>query len=545
MEAQVTRLKINATNLKNSLVGYNKQLSKLRAEERRISFNNQRKIIQKQKEASVEKGGIGSTLSNLQSKILSGPLGFFDKVKEFFGIVLLGLLINNLPKIIDGLKKFFTDNAWLIKVVKVTLDVIGKGIMGMIYLVDEYPAAVMKQMDNERRWVAGEIDKVVAIAQGAYSVWNNFLNPSPNPDPVSGSGGPTGGPIPKVNPAPASPTQSPSTASPNPQPAPNGTQPQRLNKGGTVKPGESSSGPKFRGVNPTPAGRKAIESMKSFENFSQVASQTELNAQLLEDRNGINDTFNIVNKSFETFLKFFKDKDKKDSPDQMDPDASFGSRGGLPDPFAQFTPVDVNPEDVVGRIGSTGESTGPHLHIETGDGYTGKGGKLSESILNGVFIGGTPLKSMSMGDGLGAGRNHRGYDYPAPSGTAITLGAGLKFVEYDPGYNAGYGNSLIILDANGNKFLLGHLSGGPSAEALEKIKKAKKKKNPVAAKASELTKTLEDAVELSNPAETTTFVMSQMFIQPTPILYPVVQKVGSKAVNMISESFNSSFSFLR
>ena len=536
MEAQVTRLKINATNLRNSLVGYNKQLSKLRAEESRIIFNSQRREIQKRKEESVEKkGGIGSAIGSLQSRIMSGPLGFFDKVKEFFGVVLLGLLINNLPKIINGLKKFFKDNAWLIKVVKVTLDIIGKGIMGMIYLVDEYPAAVMKAIDNERRWVAKEIDRVTAIAEGAYSIWNNFLNPpQTTPDPVSGGGGPLGGPLPKVTP----PGPAGSTASPSPQPAPGQNQPQKLNKGGTVKNGAAANGPKFRGVNPTPAGSKAIQSISTFDDFSKVALQTELNTQLLSDRDGVNETFKVVNETFGTFLKFFKETGKNPNAlDQMNPGST---RSGVPDPFAQFTPVDVSPEDVVGRIGSTGESTGPHLHIETGDGYSGKGGKLSESILNGVFIGGTPLKNMQQGDGLGAGRNHKGFDFPAPSGTPITLGNGLKFVEYDAGYNAGYGNSLIVLDANGNKYLLGHLSGGPTAEALEKIKKAKKKKDPVAAKASELTKALEESVDLSNPAETTTFVMSQMFIQPTPILYPVVQKVGQKAVNMFTDAVNLS-----
>lgn len=539
MEAQVTRLKINATNLKNSLVGYNKQLSKLRLEERRLTFNAQRNQVQKQKEAKIEKkGGIGSSLNVIQSKILSGPLGFFDKAKEFFGVVLLGLLINNLPRIIEQLKTFFSENGWLIDTIKFTLSIIGKGIMGMIYLVDEYPAAVMKRIDNERKWVAGEIDKVVAIAQGAYSVWDKFLN-GPEQQPVSGTGGATGGPIPRVNPPTPQASSGGSTASPNPQ-SPIGNQPQKFNKGGTVGPGESSNAPKFRGVNPTPAGRKAIESIKAFDNFSQVALQTELNAQILSDRDGINETFNKVNSSFETFLKFFKDSDK-DSLDMMDPSSS----RGFGDPFASFTPVDVSSEDVVGRIGSTGRSTGPHLHIETGDGYSGKGGKLSESILNGVFLGGVPLKNIARSAGLGDGRNHQGFDYAAPSGTPITLGTGLKFVEYDAGDNAGYGNTLIILDANGNKFLLGHLSGGPSAEALEKIKKAKKKVNPVAAKASDLTKTLQDAVDLSDPVETTTVVMSQMFVQPTPILYPVIQKVGSAAVNMFNQSNNTAFSFLR
>ena len=40
--------------------------------------------------------------------------------------------------------------------------------------------------------------------------------------------------------------------------------------------------------------------------------------------------------------------------------------------------------------------------------------------------------------------------------------------EYDSGYNAGYGNSIIITDGNGRQYLLGHLSSGP--EGITPIK---------------------------------------------------------------------------
>lgn len=539
MEAQVTRLKINATNLRNSLVGYNKQLSKLRLEESRMIFNSQRREMQKKKEASVEKGGIGNAIGNIQSRIMAGPLGFFDKLKEFFGIVVLGLLVNNLPKLIDGLKDFFANNQWLIKVVKVTLDVIGKGIMGMIYLVDEYPAGVMKAMDNERQWVAKEIDRVIAIAQGAYSIWNNFLNPpQTTPDPVSGGGGPLGGPLPKVPP----PGPAGSTASPSPQSAPGANQPQKFNKGGTVKNGAAANGPKFSGVNPTPAGRKAIESISTFDNFSRVALQTELNSQLLSDKDGVNETFNAVNKSFETFLNFFKGK-KKDSKQPLDNLDPSSTRPGQSDPFSTMTGVEVGAQDIIGKIGQTGRADGPHLHIETGDGWSGKGGQLSESILNGVFIGGIPLKNMAQGDGLGAGRGHQGFDFPANSGAPITLGSGLKFVEYSPGENAGYGNVTIILDANGNRYLLGHLSGGPTPEALEKIKKSKKKKDPVAQSVGDILDVLKNGDDLSYSGTENVVMVSQVFIQPQPIPYPVVQtKIKTEEVN--SDYSNMAFSLL-
>jgi len=116
---------------------------------------------------------------------------------------------------------------------------------------------------------------------------------------------------------------------------------------------------------------------------------------------------------------------------------------------------------VIGRIGSTGHSYGPHLHIETGDGYGGAGGYIPQNVLNNIIVDGKPLSGHTMGDGLGAGRNHRGFDYPIRSGAPITLKGDLKLSEYDSGYNAGYGNSIIITDGNGRQYLLGHLSSGP------------------------------------------------------------------------------------
>lgn len=128
---------------------------------------------------------------------------------------------------------------------------------------------------------------------------------------------------------------------------------------------------------------------------------------------------------------------------------------------------------VVGYVGSTGKSSGPHIHIETGDGYGGKGGGIPENVLSSIIVDGKPLSQHPRGDGLGAGRGHQGFDYPIRDGAPIVLKGGLKFVEYDEGYNAGYGNSLIIADSSGRKYLIGHLSGGPSDP--KKIKELQEK----------------------------------------------------------------------
>lgn len=171
-------------------------------------------------------------------------------------------------------------------------------------------------------------------------------------------------------------------------------------------------------------------------------------------------------------LSLGKEKPKEEK--KPEDDTSTSIRGAEPSTASTgaLTGTDVG-GIVVGYVGSTGRSSGPHIHIETGDGYSGAGGNIPDYILNNIIVDGKPLSSHPKGDGLGAGRGHRGFDYPIRSGAPITLKGGLKFVEYDDGYNAGYGNSLIISDSSGRKYLISHLSGGPSNP--EKIKELAEK----------------------------------------------------------------------
>jgi len=536
-QIQVQKLKINATNIRNTLTGYNKQLRKLRVEESRYSFISEKRRKIEAEEKRLEKGPIQKSTEWLKSRIVSAPMSFLDKLKEFFGIVLLGLIINNLPKIIAQLKQFFSDNKWLIDVVKFTISAIADGVMGIIWLVTKYPKAVQQNMMKELKKVQDEIDKVIAIANGAYSIWNNFLNPKQTPTKTTPSPpmAAPGSMYPAQTPQSASPP-SQSTASPNPQSSNQPSQPlQKFAKGGTVKGGQTSRiGRSFRGATPTAMGRKAIESTNAFETFGTVASDARINSSILGGRDGVTDNFDKVNQSLEQFLKVLKGEDTGKPPGPPSPPGApyIPPKATRPGPGGVTTPggIKVDPGDVLGTVGSTGRSYGPHLHIETGDGYGGAGGTIPKNVLDNVFIGGVPLSKLSQGDGLGAGRNHRGFDFPANSGTSVTIGGNLKFLEYDEGYNAGYGNSLIIVDENGNKYLLGHLSSGPTAEALKKIKD-KKKSKVEPQKVSRKIGQVPDETSLAMNA--VDFFVTQVIEKPVP--FPQLIRVNSSG-----ESTNNS-----
>ena len=137
------------------------------------------------------------------------------------------------------------------------------------------------------------------------------------------------------------------------------------------------------------------------------------------------------------------------------------------------------PGPIVGRVGTTGSSTGPHIHIERGDGYQRpregdpNSWKIPQHVWDNVLVNGKSLGSFPLSSDPGDRTNpvtgqqnkfHAGYDIPFEEGSPITLTGGLKLIEYDAGYNAGFGNSLIIQDTDGQKYLLGHLISGPEVE---------------------------------------------------------------------------------
>lgn len=138
----VKKLKLNIFNIKSLLVFNRKKLDKIKKEKKRFSLFEKKKEKVKQKEDKVESPlTIGSSLKNIGSLLLAKPKSIIEKFKEFFGIILLGILVNNLPRIIKELqnvlgkiKEFFDNNPWIGKVLKFTFDIIAKGMMGILDL---------------------------------------------------------------------------------------------------------------------------------------------------------------------------------------------------------------------------------------------------------------------------------------------------------------------------------------------------------------------------------------------------------------------------
>lgn len=134
---QIKKLKINATKIKNSLFKGNKELIRLKKDRIKLFTTEEQKKKISKKEFSLESSPI-KAISNIGKNLLSYPLSLIDKFKEFFGIILLGVLVNNLPTIVQNLqnifekiKTFLDQNPWIVNAIKFGFKMFGEGIMAL------------------------------------------------------------------------------------------------------------------------------------------------------------------------------------------------------------------------------------------------------------------------------------------------------------------------------------------------------------------------------------------------------------------------------
>lgn len=127
----------------------------------------------------------------------------------------------------------------------------------------------------------------------------------------------------------------------------------------------------------------------------------------------------------------------------------------------------VGAGDVIGAVGSTGLSSGPHLHLEV---RNGSGVQVDPS----GYIQVRPVSPSSISQGynvynpLYASKHHKGIDYAASSGTPIrAIDGGNMYRGCSNAMlgtrNNDYGYVAIVEHSSGVKSVYAHMSGGPGA----------------------------------------------------------------------------------
>ena len=592
-EKSSKKLKLSIFNIKSLLVFNRKKLDKIKKEKKKFSLFQMKKKKVEEKENKIESPRtVGSTLKNIGKGLLAKPLSIIDKLKEFFGIILLGVLVNNLPTIVKKLqdvlgqiKKFFDDNPWIGKVITFTFDIIAKGMMGIldltkilmpviggsfkfaldtiktagkeigkaISLFDQLDAGISAVMNafgykppakaaqsyakSKGKYYSSTTGKTYAnyksalkdpkVKQGAqqqatqkskkirqvptasggsynpntgYTYNPNFKDPAQAVGVLAPKGGVMGTMIPgqKDTWKEYGPGENKNIYKQNVQRYSTVNQAQKVQKlaiGGTVRnffgnmfgsrrglgnippqEGTGRGGPSdirmatkdsgktyaspYASPGGTAKGRKARETVNYFKFFENNVKN--------EERNLVGEEKNLT--MFSEFMKSYSnllDIRKKYGDTDLSVPPGPGGTSGLPDEA-----ISVNENEVIGKVGSTGQSTGPHIHLEA----MSSDKKIPLSLRKNIFVSGKSLTSNNwpisspVGNRIhpitGKLKFHAGEDWPAPSNSQITLRGGVKFVKYipegsDPRYS-GYGNVSVIQDTDGKQYFMGHLNAGPA-----------------------------------------------------------------------------------
>jgi murein DD-endopeptidase MepM/ murein hydrolase activator NlpD len=296
---QLERLKINSTNIKNSLFSFNKQMRKLRIDENKLIINKQKQDQLEEKEKNLEAPGKG-LIENIKSKIIAGPMSIFDKIKEFFGIVLVGLVINNLPQIVSKVTEAGTT---LINVTSSIINVITQtvnGINGFISIIQSLPEATKRKLIEGKDQLQNlilEMNKIIDPMNKEYTKLQKDLNSKQGgTSPSQGSSRPNnsknnepikraaGGTVSNISPKEGTGRGSPSDIM-------RGTPSTKVTSSPYARPGGS------------PSLRRARQSYNAFGDFYNLSTENREKYSLLGETN---DSFYNVNESLTDFLQEFR-----------------------------------------------------------------------------------------------------------------------------------------------------------------------------------------------------------------------------------------------
>ena len=247
MENQVQSLKLNVTNIKNSLFKSNKVLKKLKSQKKDLFFRIEKKREFRREEKRIETPnlGVGSSFSKINDAVTSPVRSIFDRILDFFGLIALGIVVNKLPEIVQKIDNFF--NSDFIKNVGSILETVGKAFESLGSFIGGFSQDKQKEYEGNLKEIDKTLDdsakdfdnsdsetkeledliKTLGVdienlnkeldkksgndEEKSKNQWWDFLDIVPNRnidlktpqqklEPPSGTGGPTGGSIPRPKP---------------------------------------------------------------------------------------------------------------------------------------------------------------------------------------------------------------------------------------------------------------------------------------------------------------------------------------------------------
>lgn len=475
MENQVTQLKLNVTNIKNSLFSSNKQLKKLKSDKKNLFFKLEKKKELRAEETRLEtpRLGIGSGFSKIMSAVTSPVRSIFDRILDFIGLIAAGILINNLPSIIKKIQDFFDDD--FIKGVGNVLGIIGNGILGLAKFVGIFPKSEQNKIEKNIKETDKRFDEDIKDADAAekdiVNLEKNIVNLETNLGenetdtetdetlirPVESDSS-----IPQSisEPSPKE-TSSTSTTESNTNPLMPSKPAQSFNSGGTVR----SEGPS---QTPSLAQKQTYTPQKSGVSKKVQRDANDGFTKFPIAVDNIHKSTKEQEKNIIAFSKMLKDSRGLDTKSSTSTNPPATPPATPPSSTTSGLPaIKIEPNEVIGTVGYTGYTVpkgpgGSHIHIENMNNYAAG---IPAGVKNSILVNGSPMPSaLQFTSGIGErwGKTHKGEDYAGNPNQPISLIGGLKFKQFISDSGDGYGNRVLIEAPDGTIYSLNHLNAGPT-----------------------------------------------------------------------------------
>ena len=463
MENQVTQLKLNVTNIKRSLFSSNKQLKKLKTDKKNLFFKLEKKKELRAEETRLEtpRLGIGSGFSKIMSAVTSPVRSIFDRILDFIGLIAAGILINNLPIIIEKIQEFF--NSDFIKGVGNVLGIIGNAILGLAKFVGIFPKSEQDQVEKNIKETDKRFDADIKDADAAEKDIVNlekFLGQTDSG--IDEAPMESDSSIPQsILESPLKETSSPSNTESNTKEITASKPAQSFNSGGTVKSEGSSQTPSLaqkQTYTPQKSGASKKVQRDVNDGFTKFPIAVD----------NIHKSTKEQEKNIIAFSKMLKDSRGLDTKSSTSTNPPATPPATPPSSTTSGLPaIKVEPNEVIGTVGYTGSTVpkgpgGSHIHIENMNDYAAG---IPAGVKNSILVNGSPMPSalrFTSGIGKRWGRTHKGEDYAGNPNQPISLIGGLKFKQFISNSGDGYGNRVLIEAPNGTIYSLNHLNAGPT-----------------------------------------------------------------------------------
>ena len=481
--SRTKKLKVTTKKIKSDIFKANKKLKKIKKVQDALDERLEDQRRKDAKESSL--GDVQKGANKIRKKLFSNPvMSLFGKILEFFSLVVAGIIVKALPTVLEAIKSFFDKIGNFINTVKEVVGKTGEAIGNFFDIFNSSPQVNITQLDEDKKKIEEGLKEIQEgdnglsklqeqaddIEQDAKAreklleeqknkrdeVWEESNQPDD-------TGQPQGKELTEDTSLVVQKDLNPEVENLKIQQPPSyahltdrqryrhGT-PVNRNNNGVERQNLAEGGVAGGLINASQDVVNSVHSFKIFENNS-----VDVNSNLSDLENNI------------SLFKEFGDNLLALSNNTGESEDSTSSSSSL---LLADNTFDI---PIVGRVGNTGESTGPHVHVQRYPAPTNwEQGHITKDhpVIQNILVGGKPLNEWTLTSAAQPdrfGSPHYGPDFGGEgiNNQPIQLTGGIT---YDPSTlyreSSGAEGNNILFNYGGEQFVIFHLNSGPEVKQI-------------------------------------------------------------------------------